>query len=155
MNLMLQKKPTNRNPFADLLDIQREMNSLFDVSLHRWGSRDEGLLESAWAPAIDIHDSKDNLVVKAELPGLKKEDIDVSVQNGTLVIKGEKKEETEKREKGVIRTERFYGSFHRAISLPTAVDESKVKAAYKNGVLELTLPKKEEAKPKQIKVNVD
>lgn len=156
MNLIPRRQETNRNPFTDLLDIQKEMNNLFNsFSLSRWGDREHGLLESSWAPAIDVHDSKDHIVVKADLPGLKKEDIDVSVQEGTLVIRGEKKEEAERKEKGLIRTERFYGSFYRAVSLPTAVDDTKVKAAYKNGVLELTLPKKEEAKPKQIKIDVN
>jgi HSP20 family protein len=102
-----------------------------------------------------VHDSKDNLVVRADLPGLKKEDIEVSIQDGILVIRGEKKEEAERKGNGAVRTERFYGSFHRAVSLPAAVDDAKVKASYKNGVLELTLPKKEEAKPKQIKIDLN
>ena len=89
-----------------------------------------------------------HLIATLDLPGMKKEDIEVSIQDGTLIIRGEKKEETERKEKGAVRTERFYGSFHRAVNLPTAVDDTKVKANYKSGVLELTLPKKEEAKPK-------
>jgi HSP20 family protein len=155
MNLIPRKQLIHRNPFADLLDIQREMNSLFDFSLSRWGDREESALENAWAPAIDVLDSKDSLVVKADLPGLKKEDIDISVQNGTLVIKGEKKEESERKEKNGVRTERYYGSFYRAVALPSTVDETKAKASFKNGVLELVLPKKEEAKPKQIKIDVE
>lgn len=156
MNLVPRKRETNLVPFKGFFDLQREMNDLFDnFSLGRWLDRDDSLFEGAWTPAIDVHDSKDNIVVRADLPGMKKEDIEVSIQDGTLIIRGEKKEETERKEKGAVRTERFYGSFHRAVSLPTAVDDTKVKANYKNGVLELTLPKKEEAKPKQIKIDVN
>ncbi|RJP27384.1 MAG: Hsp20/alpha crystallin family protein [Candidatus Omnitrophota bacterium] len=142
------------DPFRDLEVIQNEMNRMFNSSLVRWGDRDVGLLEGAWSPAIDIYDSKDNIMVKADIPGMKKDEIEVSVHGDTLIIKGEKKQEKEVKEKDYVRTERFYGSFNRAISLPAAVDASKVNASYKNGVLELVLPKKEEAKPKQLKVDI-
>lgn len=142
------------DPFRDLEQIQREVNRLFDFSLSRREDKETGLLEGMWTPAVDIFDSKDNILVRADLPGLKKEDIDISVRDNVLTIKGEKKQEKEVKEKEYVRTERFYGSFHSAMSLPAGVDESKVTAAYKNGVLEITLPKKEEAKPKQIKVDV-
>lgn len=156
MNLVPRKRDTNLVPFKGLFDLQREMNDLFDnFSLGRWFDREDSLFQGAWTPAIDVHDSKDNIVVRADLPGMKKDNIEVSIQDGVLVIRGEKKEETERKEKNAVRTERFYGSFHRAVSLPTAVDDAKVKASYKNGVLELTLPKKEEAKPKQIKIDVN
>lgn len=155
MNLVPRRLQARRNPFTDLLDIQREVNDLFDFSLSRWLGRDEGLLDRSWAPSVDVLDSKDSLIVKADLPGLKKDDIEISIQDGMLVVRGEKKQETDKKEKGSIRSERFYGSFYRAVSLPSPVDESKARAAYKNGVLELTLPKREEAKPKQIKVDTD
>ncbi|HTL71046.1 MAG TPA: Hsp20/alpha crystallin family protein [Candidatus Eisenbacteria bacterium] len=152
----LSPRDTSLSPFRALFDLQREMNDLFDnFSLSRGAVREDSLFEGAWTPAIDVHDSKDDILVRADLPGLKKEDIEVSIQDGMLVIRGEKKEETERREKGAVRTERLYGSFHRAVSLPTAVDDTKVKASYKNGVLELTLPKKEEAKPKQIKIDLN
>jgi HSP20 family protein len=156
MNLIPRKNKQNQTDiFGDLLDIQKEMNDLFDFSLSRWNRSQAGLLDGNWNPAVDIYDSKDNLLVKADLPGLKKEEIDISVHEGTLFIKGEKKQESEKKEKGFVRTERYYGSFSRAIPLPTSVDDSKVKANYKNGVLELVIPKKEEAKPKQIKVEAE
>lgn len=142
------------DPFRDLEAIQNEMNRLFDSSLIRWGGRETGLFEGVWSPAIDIYDSKDNIMVKADIPGMKKDEIDVSVHNDTLILKGEKKEEKETKEKGSIRTERFYGSFNRAIRLPAQVDAANVSAAYKNGVLELVLPKKEEAKPKQLQIEV-
>ncbi len=142
------------DPFRDLEAIQNEMNKMFNSSLVRWVDRDVGLLEGAWSPAIDIYDSKDNVMVKADIPGMKKDEIEVSVHGDTLIIKGEKKQEKEVKEKDYVRTERFYGSFNRAISLPAAVDASKVNATYKNGVLELVLPKKEESKPKQLKIDI-
>jgi len=142
------------DPLRDLEAIQNEMNKMFNSSLVRWGDRDVGLLEGAWSPAIDVYDSKDNVMVKADIPGMKKDEIEVSVHGDTLIIKGEKKQEKEVKEKDYVRTERFYGSFNRAISLPAAVDASKVNATYKNGVLELVLPKKEESKPKQLKIDI-
>jgi HSP20 family protein len=156
MNLIPRRRDNNEAPLRGLFNLQREMNDLFDsFSLGRSLDREDSLFEGAWTPAIDVHDSKDNIVIRADLPGLKKDDIEISIQDGTLVMRGEKKEESERKEKGAVRTERFYGSFHRAVALPVAVDEDKVKANFKNGVLELTLPKKEEAKPRQIKIDVN
>lgn len=140
--------------FMDLERIQNEMNRLFNLSLSRGGERDTWLLDRVWGPAVDIYDSKDNVLVKADIPGLSKEDIDVTVDGDTLVIKGEKKQEKEVKEKEYIRTERFYGNFHRAIRLPSEIQADKVEATYKNGVLELVLPKSEKAKPKQIKLDI-
>jgi len=142
------------DPFKELEAIQDEMNKIFNSSLIKLSSRDVGLLEGSWSPAVDIYDSKDSILVKADIPGMKKEEIDVSVHNDCLIIKGEKKQEKEIKEKDFVRTERFYGSFNRTIRLPAEVDAEKVNATYKNGVLELVLPKKEDAKPKQIKIEV-
>jgi HSP20 family protein len=142
------------DPFRDLETIQSEMNRLFDSSLLRFGDSNVGLLDGAWSPAVDIYDSKDNVMVKADIPGMKKDEIEVSVRNDTLIIKGEKKHEKETKEKDYVRTERFYGAFNRAIRLPAEVDPAKVNASYKNGVLEFVLPKKEESKPKQITIDV-
>ncbi len=99
-------------------------------------------------------EDKDQIVVKAELPGMSKDDIKLSMENGVLSIQGEKKEEHESREGGVLRRERSYGSFYRAFALPAGVDPSKAVASYKDGVLELKLPKKEESKPKSIEISV-
>ncbi|MBD3379712.1 MAG: Hsp20 family protein [Candidatus Omnitrophica bacterium] len=142
-------------PFREMETLQDEMNRLFDLSLGRWPGRNAGLMESAWSPTVDVFESKDNIMVKADIPGMKKEDIEVSVRDDVLTIRGEKKEEKEAKEKGSVKTERFYGSFNRAIALPSPVDEDKVKASYKDGVLEIVLPKKEEEKPKQIQVDVE
>jgi HSP20 family protein len=141
------------DPFRMIEDLQEEMNRLFDLSLFG-PSRSTGLFEGAWSPAIDMHESGENILVKADLPGMNKDDIEVYVQNNTLVIKGKKEEEKEFSEDGYVRKERFYGNFHRAIPLPAEVDTNNVKATYKNGVLELVFNKKEEAKAKQIKVEV-
>ncbi len=142
------------DPFADLERIQSEMNRMFNLSLAQQGSRNAGLLEGAWSPAVDIHDSKHNILVKADIPGLTKDDIEVTVQGDVLIIKGEKKQDKEIKEKNYVRTERFYGSFQRSIRLPSEVKVDKVEATYKNGVLELVLPKSEKAKPKQIKLDI-
>ena len=112
-------------------------------------------LLSGWTPALDIHEDKDNFIVRAELPGMKREDIDVSLHDGALSISGERKLEQKFEEAEVYRTERFFGKFQRTVSLPAAVAADKVKAQYKDGVLTITLPKTEEAKPKQIDVNVN
>lgn len=142
------------DPFKELSEIQKEMNRLFSLSFAREAGKDTGLLEGAWTPAVDIYDSKDNILVKADLPGLKKEDIEVTVHKDFLIIKGEKKQEKEIKDKDFVRSERFTGSFQRAVRLPAEVQADKVQATYKNGVLELILPKSEKSKPKQIKINV-
>jgi HSP20 family protein len=107
-----------------------------------------------WSPAVDIVETEDELIVKADLPDVRLEDIDVRVENGTLSLKGERKFEKELADKGYHRIERSYGSFMRSFSVPSSVDTEKVSADYKNGVLTVTLPKKEAAKPKQVKVAV-
>jgi HSP20 family protein len=110
---------------------------------------------SGWSPALDVYEDKDNVYVKVELPGMKKENIDLSLHDGMLSISGERKAESRHEEAEVCRSERFHGRFQRTVSLPTAVMSDKVKAAYKDGILTVTLPKTEEAKPRQIDVNVD
>ncbi len=140
-------------PF-DVVGLKDQIDRLFDGFPGLLGDRDLGIMEGIWSPAIDIYDSKDNLLIRADVPGMTKEDIDVTVHNNVLTVRGEKKKETETKSKGFIRQERFSGSFNRSVSLPSEVDASKVKATYKEGVLEIVLPKREEAKPKQIKVDI-
>ena len=107
-----------------------------------------------WVPAVDIQETENELVVKADVPDMEMKDIDVRMENGTLTLRGERKFEAEKTEGGWHRVERSYGTFERAFTLPDTVNPEGVKADYKNGVLTVTLPKKEVAKPRQIKVNV-
>jgi len=109
---------------------------------------------SGWTPALDVYEDKDQFVVKAELPGMKRDDIEVSLHDGSLTISGERKSEQESKESGVYRSERYFGRFQRTLDLPTGVADDKVKAEYRDGILSITLPKVEEAKPKHITVSV-
>jgi HSP20 family protein len=109
--------------------------------------------EKGWMPAVDIFEKDDKFVVKAEVPGMKDEDIDVSVVGDTLMIKGEKKTESEVKETDYYRCERAYGSFYRSIPLPSTVDTNKIEANFEDGVLEVTLPKSAEVKPKKVAVS--
>ena len=139
------------NPAKDLLDLQKELNKVFGEFFSR-SPMELGSFE--WAPAVDIIENDNEFVVKAELPGITQDDIKVSLSNDVLTIKGEKKQEKEEKGKNFHRIERSYGSFHRSFSLPSKVQADKVKAVYKNGVLEITLPKAEEVKPKEITIDV-
>ena len=142
------------DPFRDLSSIQERMNQIFEDALARSRGRDEGLRSGMWMPAVDIYENNDSVVVKAELPGVEKDQISVEVKDGILSLRGERKLEKEVKEESYHRIERSYGSFQRSFSLPVSVDQDKVTAHYRNGVLEVTLPKKEKAKPKQIQVSV-
>lgn len=136
-----------------LSDLRDEIDRLFDSPLNEL-TRTSQLL-SGWTPALDVFEEKDNYVVKAELPGMKKEDIEVSFHDGSLSLSGERQSETKQQADEVYRAERYFGRFQRTITLPAAVASDKIKAAYKDGVLTVTLPKTEEAKPKQIDVAVN
>jgi len=119
-------------------------DSPLDASLETWpGGR---------FPAVDVHDAKDTVTVKAELPGMKKEDIDISLQDGVLTLSGERKGSRQENKDGVARSERWFGRFERSISLPCQVDAKTIKAGYRDGVLSVELAKAEAAKPKQIKI---
>ncbi|MGQ9617792.1 MAG: Hsp20/alpha crystallin family protein [Candidatus Aminicenantia bacterium] len=142
------------DPWKDLVALQERMSRLLEESFGRM-KREEGLVSGAWTPAVDIYETESSLVVTAEIPGVSEKDIDVRIENNQLIIKGERKFEKETKEENYHRIERVYGSFYRSFSLPNTVDHDKVKAEYKNGVLKVTLGKKEEVKPKQIKIEVD
>ena len=138
--------------FGRLSDLRDEIDRLFEAPLSE-RARTPSVF-GGWTPAIDLAENKENVVVRAELPGMKKEDIEVTLHEGTLNIAGERKSEKKVEEGGVYRSERFFGRFQRAITLPAPVAGDKVKADYKDGILTVTLPKTEEAKPKQIDVSV-
>ena len=138
--------------FGRLTDLRDEIDRLFESPLTEW-ARASNLL-SGWTPALDIYEDKDNLFVKMDLPGMKREEIDVSLHEGSLSISGERKSEQKHEDAEVYRAERFFGRFQRTVTLPTPVAPEKVKAEYKDGILTITLPKTEEAKPKHINVNV-
>jgi HSP20 family protein len=139
--------------FPQIWDIQNKVNRAFNSVLEPFSS-EGGELRSAWDPAVDIVETKDELVVSADLPGVNKEDIKVNVQNNVLTFSGERKHETKIEENNYHRMERSYGFFSRSFTLPATVKADAIKAVYKDGVLHLTLPKVEEAKPRQIVVDV-
>jgi len=141
------------DPFREFAHLQNRINRVFSDA---YGQNDEGLTTSgSWVPPVDIYQNGDHeIVLKAELPDLTREDIDITVDNGTLTLKGVKKLANEVKDEQYHRIERQYGSFSRSFSLPQTVDSAKVGADYKNGVLTVRLPLREEAKPRQIKVDV-
>lgn len=141
------------SPFRAMEQMNRDLGRFFEGQWPEW-TPSNALIDAAFEPSVDVFEDKDQIKVKAELPGMSKDDIKVSLENGVLSIQGEKKEEKESKEGGVLRQERSYGSFYRAFSLPAGVDASKAEASYKDGVLELKLPKKEEAKPKSIEIKI-
>jgi len=143
------------DPFRDLMTIQDRMNRLFDQTLSKTRTDDdEGLTASTWSPSVDIYETADSVVLKAELPGLSRENIDIQVRDNTLTLKGERKFEREVKDENYLRIERSYGAFQRAFNLPSVIQQDKIKAVFKEGVLEVTMPKAEEAKPKQVKIEV-
>jgi HSP20 family protein len=143
------------DPFREFAHLQDRLNRAFGDAWVR-PATDEGLMSSgAWTPAIDIYQNGDHeLVLKAELPDMTREDIDVTVEKGTITIKGEKRFASDVKEEQFHRIERRYGAFSRSFALPDTVDATKVSADYRNGVLTVRLPLREEAKPRQIKVDV-
>lgn len=142
MKLMQYTRPGLAWPnFGRLANLQDELDRLFETPLR------------AWAPSLDVYEDKEGYTIHAEIPGMKREEIEVSIQDGTLIISGERKSEPVGENTEVHRQERYFGKFSRALTLPTAVAGDKVKANYKDGVLTIVLPKAEEAKPKQIIVS--
>jgi HSP20 family protein len=142
------------DPFRELTAMQDRLNRVFgDV----YKGREEDLLaRGAWVPSVDIFENdQHDLVIKAELPDIKREDIDLRIENNMLTLRGEKKMDSEVKEEQYHRVERMYGTFTRSFALPPTVDTTNVHADYKNGVLEIRLPRREEAKPKQIQVQVN
>jgi|SRR5208282_4469885 len=154
MKLINYQRPDSVWPaFGRLSSLRDELDRLFESPLAEWTGTSQ--LLGGWTPALDMHENKDTYVVRVELPGLKREDIDVSLQDGALVISGERKAEKVEESVEVHRQERFYGKFQRALTPPEPVAADKVKADYKDGVLTVMLPKTEEAKPKKIDVSVN
>ena len=144
---------TRFDPFRDLAVLQDRVNRMFTDSQH--GRGDEALLNrGAWTPAVDIYETDGALVLKAELPDVRREDIDVNIENHTLTLRGARKLDDQIREEQFHRIERSYGAFVRQFSLPTTVDSAKIAAEYKNGVLTVRLPLREEAKPRSVKIDV-
>ncbi len=143
-------------PFHNPVSVQSRMNRIFDEAFRGQpgASEDDWSLGGNWAPAVDIFEHEGDIVLKAELPGVDAGDVDIRVENNVLSLRGERKFESEVKREDCHRVERAYGTFSRSFTLPTVVDTEKIKADYKDGVLKVTLPQKEEAKPKQISIAV-
>jgi HSP20 family protein len=140
------------DPFRDLRTLQEEVNRLFSTNMTR-AFDDEGIGRGAWAPSVDIYENKDQIVLEAELPGMKQEDFDLSIENNVLTLRGERKFEKTEETDNYHRVERSYGSFTRSFTLPQTVSAEGANAEYNNGVLRVTLPKREETKARRIQVS--
>jgi len=141
------------DPVRELDEFQNRLSSFFGRQPARRGG--EGMFTSEWAPSVDVIEDEKEFVVKAELPEVKKEDVHVTVENGVLTIQGERKFENEKKTKRFHRSERAYGSFIRSFSLPEGADSARLRAEFKDGLLQVHMPKSEKAKPKHIEVKVE
>ncbi|NIS61516.1 MAG: Hsp20 family protein [Proteobacteria bacterium] len=149
---MADKELTPWRPFGELSSLRREMDRLWE---NFFGERPlTRMWEREWTPSLDVSETKDNFVVKAEVPGIDAKDIDISLTGDVLTIKGEKRQEREEKEEDYHLVERSYGSFSRSVRLPAEVESSKIKASYKNGILNITLPKSEKVKAKEVKIKV-
>lgn len=137
--------------FRNISTLQEQMNRLFESSMPNRG--DNSAL-TTWAPAVDIYETENELVLKAELPDINQKDLDIRVENNMLTIRGERKFENQVKEDNYLRIERTYGSFSRSFGLPNSVNTEAIKADYRNGVLTVELPKRAESKPKQVKINL-
>ena len=142
---------TRWDPFREVAALQNRVNSLF----RDFNDGESSLTNTNFIPAVDVYEDEKRIVLKLEVPGIPEKDLDVTVENNTLVVRGERKFEKEEKEENFHRIERRYGSFSRSFNLPTTVETENIDAKYENGVLKLELEKKPEAQPKQIKVNVN
>ena len=139
------------DPFRDLENLRENVNKLFQESMGR-PSRESS---ASWAPPVDVMEDEDKIVLRAEVPGMQKEDIDIEMTGDTLTIKGERKFENEEKQKDYVRIERAYGQFQRSFTIGVPVKANKVKANYQNGILEITIPKAEETKPKKVEIALE
>ena len=139
-------------PRGNLQSFQDEMNRMFNQFFQGGTGEEAGWGVRTWAPPVDIYETDDALILKAELPGVSKDDVSIEIHQNTLILRGQRKHEAEVKEEHYHRVERAYGTFQRSFTLPTLVDQEHVQATYKDGVLELRLPKSEAAKPKRIAI---
>jgi HSP20 family protein len=150
MSITISRRP------ADSLNSLRRLNSMLDDAFSAWPfqSQENGALTSSWLPATDVFEDKDAVKIVAEVPGVRPEDVKISLENNLLTIRGEKRQQAEEKTERVHRYERTYGTFERAFSLPTTVDPEKIAASYADGILTVTIPKAERARPREIPVKV-
>ncbi len=149
----LIRRQKDKGLLSDLFDIRDQFNRMFDTPLQNFLSSEER--PGLFAPEVDITGTDNEITITADLPGIDVNDVKIDVRDNVLTISGERKEESEKKEKNCYRSERFFGSFQRSFALPDGLDQEKVKAAYKNGVLTVTIPKSEKVKPKQISIDIE
>ena len=140
------------DPFRDLNTLQERMNRLFEDANRGWRV-EEPSSTTSWSPAVDIYETESEIIVQAELPGMERKEIELSLENNVLTLKGDRRFEKEGKDENYHRIERSYGSFTRAFSIPAMVNEEEIKADYKEGVLAILLPKKERARSKQIEIS--
>jgi len=140
-------------PFREVTSLRDEMDRLWVRFFGEWPTLEP--FHREWSPFLEMSETKDNIVVKAEVPGMEPKDIDISLTGDVLTIKGEKKQEKEEKDEDYHRAERSYGAFTRSVRLPQEVQSDKIEANYRNGVLKITLPKSEEAKKKEVKIKVE
>jgi len=152
---LVRLSPARWDPFGEFSALQERMNRLFEDLLPSTRKGKEELNAGTFYPAVDIYEEDKEIILKAELPGIKKNDVQIEINDGVLTLRGERKFEKEDKKGNYHRIERGYGSFHRSFTLSTTIDRDKIKAHYKNGILEVTLPKTEEAKPKSIPIEVN
>ncbi|MHC4844095.1 MAG: Hsp20/alpha crystallin family protein [Planctomycetota bacterium] len=141
------------SPWRQMTSLQNRMNRIFNDPFFRSERTDDGLTLENWNPVVDIYDNDDSVVIKADLPGLSKDDITIDLENQTLTVKGERSLENEVKEENYYRRERAFGKFHRAFTVPAEVNPDQIKANFKDGVLKIEIPKPEEQQPKQITVH--
>lgn len=146
---------TRWDPFRDLVSLQERMNKLFEDSLARSNAADQELTSGAWTPAVDIYETPEEIVMRADLPGVGPGDVDLRIENNTLTLRGERRFLKEATEEDYHRIERSYGTFSRSFQLPGSVDQGGIKAGQKDGVLEVHMPKRPDTRPQQIKVEID
>ena len=144
---------TRWNPLQDMQSIQQQFNQILEPFFRRGFDFGEELRSTGWVPPVDIEETTDRLILRAELPGFKPENVDIQFENGVLTLKGERRFENENQQKNFHRIERSYGTFVRTFALPGTVDAERTTASYKDGILELQMPKREEAKPRRIEIN--
>lgn len=140
------------NPFRELRTMQDQMNRMLDMAWNR--EFGEELKEGVWQPPVDIYEDEHSVVIKAEIPDVDQKDIDIRIENNTLTIRGERKHSSEVKKENYYRVERYFGQFQRSFSLPQSIDQEQVQASCDKGILTITLPKREETKPKQISVQI-
>lgn len=143
------------DPFQDLNELQERMNRLFEESISRTRSVEDGLLTGAWSPSVDIHETEGGLVLRAELPGVAKEDIQIDIKENVLVLKGERKRDVGVKEENYYRMERFYGQFSRTFTFPYQVETGKIIASLKDGLLEIQLPRLREKEANAMTVEIE